>query len=446
MNNINVGYSKISVTPPLGINIPGYFVERKAETILDELYASAVAFECAGKRSVVIALDHIGIERSTYVVLRDYICEKNFIAEDELFLSCSHTHTGPSVDVKLTEEIEQKYLLSLKEKLSEVVRLSLLDLKPAKIGYGIGTANRISFVRRFRMKDGSVRTNPGVNNPDILEPIGTVDERVNVIRIDREDAETVVIVNFGVHPDVIGGNNISADYPGFVRNTVERALDNVKCVFLNGMQGDVNHVNVMPRPGEENGLLPDFDDVKRGYPHSKHMGNVIAAAVLSVYEKVKYIETDSIRTCEVSIAVPSNRPDPSEIPLATKYNDLHLAGKDAEIPYKGMALTTEVARAARMIKLKDGPDSFDVTLSAFAIGNIAFVGLAGEPFTGIGIGLKSNKNFELVLPCALTNGSEGYFPMMDSYAEGGYEAATSIFKPGVAELLIEKGNEILNEL
>jgi hypothetical protein len=194
--------------------------------------------------------------------------------------------------------------------------------------------------------------------------------------------------------------------------------------------------------------LVDFD---MKYGHRRDIKGYAEAVMdfdsaISVFEKVKYVDTDSIRTREINIDVPSNRPNASEIPLAKKYNDLHLAGKDEEIPYKGMALTTEVARAARIMRLKDGPDSFAIPLSAFAIGNIAFVGLAGEPFTGIGLGLKANKNFELVLPAALTNGSEGYFPMMDSYTEGGYESATSNFKAGVAEYLIEKGNELLDSL
>jgi hypothetical protein len=81
------------------------------------------------------------------------------------------------------------------------------------------------------MKDGSVRTNPGVNNPDILEPIGEIDESVNVIRFNRAD-DDIVLVNFATHPDTIGGNVISADWPGFVRTTLERALDNTKCKVL----------------------------------------------------------------------------------------------------------------------------------------------------------------------------------------------------------------------
>ena len=113
--------------------------------------------------------------------------------------------------------------------------------------------------KRFRMKDGSVRTNPGVNNPDILEPIGEVDERVNVLRFDREGGDTLVLVNFGNHPDTVGGCKISSDWPGQLRETVEKTLNNTMCIFFNGAQGDVNHVNVHPKAGYLNDTFIDFE-------------------------------------------------------------------------------------------------------------------------------------------------------------------------------------------
>ena len=51
-----------------------------------------------------------------------------------------------------------------------------------------------------------------------------------------------------------------------------------------------------------------------------------------------------------------------------------------------------------------------------------------------------------MLPCCLTNGDAGYFPMRDAYDEGGYEARSSDFKAGVAELIIAEGKELLNSL
>ena len=74
------------------------------------------------------------------------------------------------------------------------------------------------------------------------------------------------------------------------------------------------------------------------------------------------------------------------------------------------------------------------------------IGIPGEPFTGIGRGLKEAGGWSLVLPTCVTNGYAGYFPMNDAYAEGGYEARSSSFRSGVAEKLIAEGCQLLREL
>ena len=109
-------------------------------------------------------------------------------------------------------------------------------------------------------------------------------------------------------------------------------------------------------------------------------------------------------------------------------------------------LTTVIAEARRMIDLKDGPEFFPLHFTAIRIGDIVFAGIPGEPFTGIGRGIKEAEGWDLVLPCCNTNAKEGYFPMKDAYAEGGYEAQGSLFKEGVAELIIKEGKQLIKKL
>jgi hypothetical protein len=227
---------------------------------------------------------------------------------------------------------------------------------------------------------------------------------------------------------------------------VEKVLDNTKCIFFNGAQGDVNHVNVHPRGGYLNDMFMDFDDVARGYKHARYMGRVVAAGVLQSFDKVKYVDVDTIRFAQKCIDVPANLPTPADLPEAKRINQLHLAGRDNELPYSGMMLTTVVADAARKVRLEHGPDSFRMPLSAIAIGPVAMFGIPGEPFTGVGRALKEAEGFELVLPTCNTNAKEGYFPMLECYEEGGYEAGSSNFKAGVAELIIHAGLGLLEDL
>ena len=446
MKALEAGMSRIDITPILGIGISGYYVPRFAEGVLDPLEANALAVRCGEDCLILISVDNCGLApTAVYDGCRARIAAAAGVPAESVFISATHTHTGPYWGDDGDAAVRE-YSRWLEEKLADAAKLALDDLKPARMGWGTGAAPDVAFVRRFRMKDGGIRTNPGVGNPDILEPIGDVDDRVNVLRFSREGAPDIALVNFGNHPDTVGGCRLSADWPGFLRRRVEKALDDCRCVFFNGAEGDVNHVNVRPSAGFQNDLFHDFDDVDRGYGHARHIGNAVAGAVLQVYDKVCWQDVNRLCGRVRSIEVPSNLPAPEALETARKYAALHRDGRDGEIPFEGMELTTVVAEAERMLRLEHGPASFTMPLSAAVIGDVALIGLPGEPFTGIGRALKEAPGWSLVLPCCITNGYEGYFPMREAYDEGGYEARSSIFAAGVAERIIEEGLALLNDV
>jgi hypothetical protein len=155
---------------------------------------------------------------------------------------------------------------------------------------------------------------------------------------------------------------------------------------------------------------------------------------------------DKLVFAQKIVKIPSNMPTAEELVQARQIDALHKAGKDAEIPYTGMMLTTVVAEAGRMVDLAEGPEYYALSLGAVALGGVAMVAIPGEPFTGIGRGLKQTQGFDMVMPTCLTNGCEGYFPMQDSYDEGGYEARSSYYKAGVAEIIIAEGQQLLASL
>lgn len=443
-NVLQAGFARANVNPPMGINIAGYYKVRLADGVLDDLEINGVALKAGEQTVLFLSIDHCGLKMNYVDLFKKAVTERTGIPAEAIFMSATHTHTGPAFG--LGNPLEDAYIELVKTRFADVAQFAIDDLKPAKMGQGQGLAPNISFVRRFRMKDGSAKTNPGVNNPDIVAPIGDVDERVVVLRFDRENADSIVLVHFADHPDVVGGCKISGDWPALTRKFVEKSIDNTKCIFFNGAQGDVNHVNVHPKPGDFNDMFNDFDGCSRGYGHARHMARVVTGAVLQVYDKVEYVDVDSIKYSLNIVDIPANKATKEELVLAHKYNDLHNAGKDDEIPYKAMMLTTVVAEAARMVRLENAPDYFKLPFAAISIGNVAFFGIPGEPFTGVGRGLKEAEGWDYVLPCCLTNGSEGYYPMKDSYDEGGYEARSSGFKAGTAEKIIDEGLKILSDL
>ena len=441
-----VGYSKVNINPPMGIDITGYYKVRKAEGILDDLEAVAIAYQMGEKTILMLTIDNCGIKQEVIREFKANITERTGVPAEAIYIQSTHTHTGPRVLMEPQDQLQADYKVFLAARITDVAQFAIDDLKPAKMGIGKGVAKNVAFIRRYKMKDGTTKTNPGVNNPDIVAPIGELDDSVRVVRFDREGAETVVIANFANHPDCVGGNLISGDWPSFTRRFVEKSIENTKCLCLNGTQGDVNHVNVHPTKGDFNDMFNDFDGCSRGYGHARHIGRVVTGAVMSVYDKVEYVDVDEIKYSLDVIGVPANKGKPEDMPLAHKYTDLHLAGKDDEIPFKAMMLTTVVAEAMRMVRLENAPEVYELPIGAIAIGKVAFIGIPGEPFNAVGRGIAKAEGWDMIISSCDTNGAEGYFPMQDSYDEGGYEARTSTFKAGTAEQLICDCVQILDNL
>lgn len=450
MNDFYAGFCRKNIDPPHGCPVAGYFVPRSVKGKLDGLEVNAVALRSGADAAVIIVCDLLDIGSTDFAdECRGSVSDAAGIPADAVFISCTHTHTGPSTDIERDPEhagLIAEYRKFLKSRITDAAAEAFDDLSPAKLSSGVSHAPGIAFGRRYLMKDGSVRTNPGVGNPDIVRPLAGADDRISVIRLSRDGKPDIAVGCFGVHPDTIGGEKISADWPGFARRTFEAAVPSSKCVVLNGAEGDINHVNVSPKPGDLNGMILDFDDVSRGYSHARHMGMTVAGGMMQIWEKLPEEEDTRISFAIVRADIPSNMPSPDELPEAERINRLHLAGRDGDLPYTGMMLTTVVAEAARMVALKDGPDAFTMPFSALAVGKNVFIGIPGEPFNAIGKALRDTPGDKMIIPCCLTNGSEGYFPMKDSYAEGGYESRSSRFRAGVGELIIDVCREMISSL
>ena len=175
MNTLQAGFSRVDVTPMLGIGMAGYYVPRFADGVLDPLQINALALACGDTKVVFMSIDHCGIVKEVLNPMIDQVCHVTGLPREAVYIHSTHTHTGPFLNYNPTEPLEIEYAQLVKRKFADAAKLALDDLQPANMGWGIGDAPNIAFVRRFRMKDGSVRTNPGVDNPDILHPIGDVD-------------------------------------------------------------------------------------------------------------------------------------------------------------------------------------------------------------------------------------------------------------------------------
>ena len=436
MAELKAGFARLDITPKLGITLAGYPRTRYADGVLDPLMATVVVFDDGNKRALIYAVDHLGFGVPIAVRMRKELAEVAETDEDAVYVSCSHTHLAPSTWG--TENAD--YIDFLIDRMKDAARLAIADLKPATLSYTRALVPEVSFVRRFRMKDGSCRTNPGAQNPDIDHPLNTPDEEASLLIIKREGGPEIGIAHFQVHPDTISGEKISADFPHFVRTTYEKLVPNSRCMYLNGTQGDTNHVDVS---------LSYKNPIRTGYKRTRYMGEKIAMSLIANIPLAVPLENTAVSYGHTMVSVKYNKAkNEQELEEAKAIRARFLEGGIEAVGPKsmGMLRTSLNAQAGRIVSLIDAPEFGEIRLGAVRVGDFAVVGFPGEPFTDVGRTVKQNSNCVLAMPTCCTNGWISYFPTKDAYEYGSYEGMSARYVEGSAEQLADGAVELINSL
>ena len=442
------GYARIEMTPPLGIPICGYYHKRIADGVLDETGAGCVAVSDGTNAALIYSVDDLHLTNPFFEKAFPAITAATGIPRDRIYVHSTHAHTT-AADwprgwfTKEESRLTMVYADMRMARLADLGRFALSNMAPAKIAIARTECKDVSFIRRYRMKDGSTRTNPGTNNPNVDHPLGTPDESVQVIRFKRDGAPDIAIVNFGTHPDTVGGTKYSADWPGVVRKTFENGIGGgVKCLFLNGAQGDVNHHKLSPSPARA-ALYKDRKSGRNPKAIAEFVGHAVAGAAMSVWDMCEEIPAGAVRGAVRACTMPANIPTADEL----KWVELFDAGREKEIPLGRMEILTLTSKGSRVRTLKNGPDHFDLLVSSVTIGDsIAFAGLPCEPYVDIGRDIKAQSPFKMTIVSCLTNGSEGYIPSTKAHAEGGYEGLSSRYAAPTGDKLVAAEVGQLKEL
>ena len=432
---LKVGYGKCDITPKLGAYLQGHNKLRYAELVHDKLYLRTVAFEYEGDMAFMLCYDLCGMHTAVANRIREEVAAYVGCPAENVVLSCTHTHTGPNVANK-THDYDVDYENVLTCLSMHAAGLAKNDLVEAQMFIGSKELRGESFCRRYLMKDGSARTNPGIGNPDILRPMNDPDFQVQVLKIVREGARDLALVNFGCHADSIknvdGKDAISADWPGVTCAAVDAALG-VECVVFNGPCGDV---------AQRNSMDPKEKERSAGWTRTVRLGRGVASAVIAAYNADMTPIPEGPIKAEVKVLdIPLKRPTEEE--LARSRDIL-----EHEADYVGgnMQKTTTLFEAKMLLAVAKTNGIANAVVTALHIGGFAAAGISGEPFCQIGKDIKAASTYDAQFVLYLTNGSAGYFPMKDAFNYDGYEARTCKFQPGVGELLVDTALTLLNNI
>jgi neutral ceramidase len=430
------GAAAVAITPPVGIPMAGYYSERGAQGVHDELYAKAIVMEQGGTTAALVALDLIAAPRDLVDDARAAIDRACRVRGANVTISATHSHTGPIVDTKNRfggqSSLVIRYRESLPAKIAEAVRQAESRLTPVTIYAARGRETSIAFNRRYHMKDGTVGWNPGKGNPSIVKPAGTIDPDVPVVFFETADHRPVATyVNYAVHLDNIGEPFISADMPA----TLSRCLADFKgpemvTLFTAGCCGDVNHVDV------------HWKEAQRGFGNPARMGTILAGEALRTWPRLVSVETNPLRIKSTTVS----------LPLA------ELKNGDVEKARATVArMSEEASKRPTFMEMVDAFKVLDVAaregkpheveVQAIALGKqVAWLSLPGEVFTELGLAIKQDSPFPTTIIAELANGLLGYIPSRRAYAQGNYEVVSARCAEGSGERLVDAAVKMLKEL
>ncbi len=253
-----VGISSVKITPDKPVVLAGYAARIKPfESVEQDIYAKALALKDAhGHAGVLVTMDLCTMPRDVAEEIRKRISEKTKLDPASVVISLSHSHSVPVVEIYPTPKTDAQrnttdYTRVLQNKVVDVASEAMSKLQPAKLSWGLGTANFVMNRRQFTDR-GIIL---GVN------PHGHVDRGVPVLRIDSPDGKPrAVLFGYACHNTTRPARNlaVSGDYAGYAKAYVQQQLPGVEAMFMMGCGGDANpypreSVAAAPAHGEELG-------------------------------------------------------------------------------------------------------------------------------------------------------------------------------------------------
>ena len=437
---LQAGIAVIDITPPTSYRMSGYFSERLSTGTLNPLKARAFVLKQGGEKVAMVSCDIIGLPPEVTSQARQLACEKTGIPAENILIAATHTHTGPLYWGALRKHFHDKavaesgddpcekidYAAQLTERIVAVVCKADASVNPVVLRAGKAEQKGLSFNRRFHMKDGTVRFNPGVLNPDIVKVAGPIDPDVGIVFIDDAAGRKPIggIVNFALHLDTVGGRSYAADYPFYVEQRLRAEYgEDFVLFFGTGTCGDINHIDVTRR-----------ERLKTDY-----IGTTLGRTVVSKADELSVVAAPRLAMKSAVVNAPLQRYSADEIKWAK--DSINKVGT-RELSF------LEQVRAYKLLAIEmRGGDAIPLEVQVIRLGgDVAIVGLPGEVFVDIGLAIKKRSPFATTLVIELCQDAPGYIPTKKAFAEGSYETVNSRIAPGGGEMIVEKAVALLEAL
>ena len=411
-----IGLYEKEITPLFGNSLCGYFNTRLTDGVIDKTFAKSVVIEDDAKTVAILAVDACFVSDE----LVNYVCKKvnkyTGIARENVTVSATHSHTaGPCNlgELGADDKLDGLYLEWLYNACADTIILAYQSRENAKIKLAEGEVNGISFCRNYVLKSGTVRTNPGVGNPDIVEPFGQSDPYLPVLLFENESGKKLgLLYSFANHQDSVDGTKASGDWSSIVSYRMKDAFGrDFISVMVYGTAGNINQVDV-------NNKDKDYNPISC----HKYLGNAVADGIFKALENVA--ELDGQISVAFTTKLYENRVmSQEEIKEQQAVLDRTPLPDDMKLDASSPKELFDACTARRaLIHTMTETKYYKVTFQIIKIGKVMIFALPGEVFSQFGFKIKSAfKDNVCVFDC-LANNRWSYMPTEECYLPELYES------------------------
>jgi hypothetical protein len=352
----------------------------------DQLAARALVLERDGTRVTWLTLDVVAVDQSFMRAL----AARLGAGVGTLLVSPSHTHSGPGgyVDSTLAAMLAM-------DRLDSAVREAIVAAAESAVRRA--EATRAPARVAFANIDG-----PGIVVSRLRKPL---DHELMVLGVRRPDGAPVAVVwNFAIHGTMLGPRNreFSGDVIGVASQHVEKEIG-APALFVAG-------------------ALADVSPSRHGAAALQTAGTELAATVLEGWRAATLLAPTSLTTRTARLALPAPR----------------LSLRNCLGTWVPRALTLPLGRMFPR----------EATLTAVALGDVAWVTVPGELQTALGQRLKAKgrEMFGHVFVAGVSNDYLGYLVTAMDYERPSYITCASVYARDTGEQLADRATDLLSEL
>jgi hypothetical protein len=428
------GVARAVITPNKPMWMTGYASRTKpAEGKLTDLYVKALVLEDAsGKRVILITLDLCGIDRETSSRIRDRLAKEHGLPREAVVLSCSHTHSGPTVGHYLPalltlSEADQHAVAQLtqhiEDSIAQAAASAIGSLAPAKLMWSLGHAD-------FAVNR---RENPEKKVPELRaanELKGPVDHELPVLTVTSasDSAIKAIVFGYACHATTTAKFEWSGDWPGVACANIEKAHPGAVAMSWIGCAGDQNP---LPRGSYE-----------RLNQHGKEASDAVEAALAGA----RVVEPATLAMTYGEIDLPF-------APLPTKEHlEADTKSDNKWVANRGRYLLAKLQRDGQL------SPHYPYPIEAWKLGNgITWVFLGGEATVEYSLRLKRELGGSVpgsTWVASYCNDVMAYIPSLKVLNEGRYEGEESMiyygqptkWAPEIEELIVKEVHQQADRL